>query len=119
MQPTRLDYSRLANLAPVQYSTRLVPDLVRTNFLLTKLLTTAYYQWLERGGHTTPCTALSGFGMQCVADTVCLCAGVSLPVVDEEDMQPLGADQLFDASQCAQLLTHTTTVEKTQRPSTR
>lgn len=57
--------------------------------------------------------------MQCVADTVCLCAGVSLPVVDEEDMQPLGADKLFDASQCAQLLTHTTTVEKTQRPSTR
>ncbi|KAL3138717.1 hypothetical protein ABBQ32_006471 [Trebouxia sp. C0010 RCD-2024] len=48
-----------------------------------------------------------------------LWTGVSLPVVDEEDMQPLGADQLFDASQCSQLLTHTTTVEKTQRPSSR
>ena len=39
--------------------------------------------------------------------------------MDEEDTQPLGADQLFDASFCAQLLTHTTTVDKTQRPPSR
>ncbi len=45
--------------------------------------------------------------------------GVSLPVVDEEDMEPLGAEQLFDACDCAQLLTHTTTVERTHRPPTR
>ena len=45
-------------------------------------------------------------------------AGVSLPVVDEEDMEPLGAEQLYDASECAQLLTHTTTVEKTRRSPT-
>lgn len=45
--------------------------------------------------------------------------GVSLAVVDEEDMEPLGAAELFDAAQCAQLLTHTTTVKKTHRPPTR
>lgn len=50
---------------------------------------------------------------------ICERVGVSLAVVDEEDMQPLGADQLFDACFCAQLLTHTTTVEKTQRPPSR
>ena len=47
------------------------------------------------------------------------CAGVSLPVVDGEDMDPLGAEQLYDASHCAQLLTHTTTIEKTHRPPSR
>ncbi|KAA6419118.1 MAG: hypothetical protein FRX49_10858 [Trebouxia sp. A1-2] len=45
-----------------------------------------------------------------------LWTGVNLPVVDEEDMEALGADQLYDAADCAQLLTHTATVEKTQRP---
>ncbi len=44
---------------------------------------------------------------------------MNLPVVDEEDMEALGADQLYDAADCAQLLTHTTTVEKTHRPLSR
>ncbi|KAL0043957.1 hypothetical protein WJX82_008849 [Trebouxia sp. C0006] len=48
-----------------------------------------------------------------------LWTGVNLPVVDEEDMEALGADQLYDAADCAQLLTHTTTVEKTHRPLSR
>ncbi|DBA70881.1 TPA: hypothetical protein ACH3X2_011330 [Trebouxia sp. C0005] len=48
-----------------------------------------------------------------------LWTGVNLPVVDEEDMEALGADQLYDAADCAQLLTHTATVEKTQRPLSR
>lgn len=54
-----------------------------------------------------------------IAYTICWCVGVSLAVVDEEDMQPLGTDQLFDASYCTQLLTHTTTMEKTHRPPSR
>ncbi|DBB00330.1 TPA: hypothetical protein ACH3X1_014153 [Trebouxia sp. C0004] len=48
-----------------------------------------------------------------------LWTGVHLPVVDEEDMEALGADQLYDAADCAQLLIHTTTVEKTHRPLSR
>lgn len=40
-------------------------------------------------------------------------------MVDEEDMEALGAAQLYDAADCAQLLTHTTTVEKTHRPLSR
>lgn len=48
-----------------------------------------------------------------------LWTGVNLPVVDEEDMEALGADQLYDAADCAQLLTHTTTVEKSHRPVSR
>lgn len=45
--------------------------------------------------------------------------GVGMAVVDEEDMGPLGADHLFDASYCAELLTHTTTIDKTHRPPSR
>ena len=55
----------------------------------------------------------------CLVAFLHCCTGVGLAVVDEEDMEPLGAQNLFDASYCAELLTHTTSIEKTHRPPSR
>ena len=46
-------------------------------------------------------------------------AGVTLPVIEPEDMEAVGAEQLLDSSECAQLITHTTTVGKVHRSPSR
>ena len=46
-------------------------------------------------------------------------AGVSLPVVDEEDMESLAADSLYSSANCAQLLLQSTIVDKVTRPASR
>ena len=46
-------------------------------------------------------------------------AGVNLAVIEAEDMAAVGAEQLLDCSECAQLLTHTTTVGKMHRAPSR
>lgn len=45
-------------------------------------------------------------------------AGVDLPVVGEEDMETLAAQQLYSAAECAQLL-QSAVVEKVTRSATR
>lgn len=46
-------------------------------------------------------------------------AGVSLPVVDQEDMETLAADNLYSSANCAQLLLQSTIVDKVTRPASR
>lgn len=72
--------------------------------------------------HTLKCHGLKWQCCECLsynAFWVPCTAGVSLPVVDEEDMEALAADQLYSSADCAQLLLQTTVVENVTRPASR